>query len=135
MNDPPRAPILTSVNVDYDSVELTWSIETMDDSYDQSKSSTDIPEITGYFLYAKSPQSSEWEERQVDSQQTSFTFTNLLCGSQYQVFIILFNCLVFILFFSFMLLHIIMWEKAIQVKRLQFELKDRVRIFEFFCFY
>lgn len=88
MNDPPRAPILTSVNVDYDSVELTWSIETMDDSYDQSKSSTDIPEITGYFLYAKSPQSGEWEERQVDSQQTSFTFTNLLCGSQYQVFML-----------------------------------------------
>ncbi|XP_046913808.2 cell adhesion molecule Dscam1-like [Dermatophagoides farinae] len=93
VNDPPRAPILTSVNVNYDSVELSWSIETTDDSYaaEQQTSNSNVPEITGYFLYAKSSQSGEWEERQVDSQQNSYTFTNLLCGTQYQFYVIAYN--------------------------------------------
>ncbi|KAH9415900.1 hypothetical protein DERP_000394 [Dermatophagoides pteronyssinus] len=93
VNDPPRAPILTSVNVNYDSVELSWSIEATDDSYaaEQQTSNSDVPEITGYFLYAKSSQSGEWKERQVDSQQNSYTFTNLLCGTQYQFYVIAYN--------------------------------------------
>nr|XP_027205557.1 Down syndrome cell adhesion molecule-like protein 1 [Dermatophagoides pteronyssinus] len=93
VNDPPRAPILTSVNVNYDSVELSWSIEAADDSYaaEQQTSNSDVPEITGYFLYAKSSQSGEWKERQVDSQQNSYTFTNLLCGTQYQFYVIAYN--------------------------------------------
>lgn len=94
INDPPRAPLLTSVNVDYDSVELSWSIETSDESYDQSNQAinrVDIPEITGYFLYSKKPNSNEWEEHQVDAQQNSFVFKNLLCGSQYQFYVIAYN--------------------------------------------
>ncbi|KAJ6220760.1 hypothetical protein RDWZM_006572, partial [Blomia tropicalis] len=84
VNDPPRAPLLNSVNVDYDSVELSWTIETSDNQPNPSSlSKSDAPEITGYFVYAKSP-FSEWEERQVDSSQNSYTFTQLLCGTQYQ---------------------------------------------------
>lgn len=91
MNDPPKAPMLTSVNVDFDSVELNWSIESENKlssvatlSASSSMLNLEIPEVTGYFLYAKSPVG-EWEERQVDAAQTSYTFGKLLCGTQYQV--------------------------------------------------
>ncbi len=100
INDPPRAPVLNSVNVDYDTVELSWSIETSDNllsaasgggkGSSSSSSSSDTPEITGYFIYAKSP-FGEWEERQVDSTQTSSTFSGLLCGTQYQFYVIAYN--------------------------------------------
>lgn len=97
INDPPRAPVLNSVNVDYDTVELSWSIETSDNmlsaassSNGAKSSSSDTPEITGYFIYAKSP-FGEWEERQVDSMQTSSTFSGLLCGTQYQFYVIAYN--------------------------------------------
>lgn len=86
VNDPPKAPLLTSVNVDYDSVELNWSIDSdSSGSSVVSLSKSDMaPEVTGYFLYAKSSLG-EWEERQVDASQTSYTFGKLLCGTQYQV--------------------------------------------------
>ena len=85
INDPPKAPILTSVNIGYHSVELQWSIETMDDSFDKHPSKLDVPEITGYYLYSKSPQG-DWEENHINSLENSFKYNNLLCGNQYQVF-------------------------------------------------
>ena len=87
INDPPKAPVLTSINVGYNNVELNWSIETMDDSFDGGlhvSSKLDVPEITGYYLYSKSPQG-EWEERHINSEENSFKYNNLLCGNQYQV--------------------------------------------------
>lgn len=75
--------MLTSVNVDYDSVELSWSLESQGPEALGDKA-LEAPEVTGYILYAKSP-SGEWEDRQVDASQNSFTFSQLLCGTNYQV--------------------------------------------------
>nr|XP_027204712.1 Down syndrome cell adhesion molecule-like protein 1 homolog [Dermatophagoides pteronyssinus] len=90
INDPPKAPILTSVNIGYHSVELQWSIETMDDSFDKHPSKLDVPEITGYYLYSKSPQG-DWEENHINSLENSFKYNNLLCGNQYQFYVIAYN--------------------------------------------
>lgn len=110
VNDPPKAPLLTSVNVDYDSIDLSWSVETSDDAQPVLKSSgtgssdsgdterratsllaQDTPEILGYYLYTKGPPYTEWEERQLDVSQNSYTLSKLQCGTQYQFYVIAYN--------------------------------------------
>ncbi|OTF69080.1 hypothetical protein BLA29_012962 [Euroglyphus maynei] len=58
----------------------------MDNSFDKHASKLDVPEITGYYLYSKSPKG-EWEERHIQSPETFFKYNNLLCGNQYQILI------------------------------------------------
>jgi hypothetical protein len=48
--------------------------------------------VSGYYLHFKSPHSS-WEERQVSGQQSSYTFSDLLCGTYYQFYVIAYNAI------------------------------------------
>jgi hypothetical protein len=76
VNDPPKAPTLTISNVGFDSIELNWSIEDNEENV--------ASDINGYYIYSKN-QYSDWDEKQVSAQTNSYTFSELQCGTQYQV--------------------------------------------------
>ena len=113
LNDPPPAPVLSVGLVRLSSVELHWTFNdsSISSTYHlfpgdagrspnsevshHSSSSSSSPvlldvSINGYYLHYKSPHSS-WEERQISGQQTSYTFSDLLCGTYYQFYIIAYN--------------------------------------------
>ena len=106
INDPPPAPLLSIASVRLTAVELHWSFNesqltkrtsssssSSDSLLDSSPSSppSDLDlSVSGYYLHLKSPHSS-WEERQISGQQTSYTFSDLLCGTYYQFYIIAYN--------------------------------------------
>lgn len=77
VNDPPKAPTLSITNIGFDSIELNWSIEDNEENL--------LSDINGYYIYSKN-QYSEWDEKQISSQTNSHTFTELHCGTQYQVY-------------------------------------------------
>ncbi|KAH9511308.1 hypothetical protein DERF_009777 [Dermatophagoides farinae] len=62
INDPPKAPVLTSINVGYNNVELNWSIETMDDSFDGGLHVSSKLDVN--------------EERHINSEENSFKYNN-----------------------------------------------------------
>ena len=80
-NDPPKAPTLSVLNVDFESIEIKWSFEDSEES--------DVSDVNGFYIYSKS-ESEEWVEKEVISGQTnSYLFSGLKCGTQYQVIITL----------------------------------------------
>ncbi|RWS15708.1 Down syndrome cell adhesion molecule-like protein, partial [Dinothrombium tinctorium] len=85
-NDPPPAPQLSVVSVDYTSVEISWNFE---EAYMKAHEKDDLV-INGYFLYYKSHHS-VWEEKQIMGQVLSHTFHNLQCGTFHQFYVIAYN--------------------------------------------
>ena len=83
-NDPPKAPILLLGHVDYSSIELNWKI-------DDSEGEDDVrSSISGYYIYIKR-QLTDWEERQISGRLSSFTVSDLNCGTQYQFYAVAYN--------------------------------------------
>lgn len=78
-NDPPVSPMLMLVSTTATSIHLKWNYSDKEDS-----------PVTGYFLYHMK-QHGTWEERQVPSHQTTYTFHDLSCGTHHQFYIIAFN--------------------------------------------
>ncbi|XP_076361336.1 cell adhesion molecule Dscam1-like isoform X2 [Tachypleus tridentatus] len=78
-NDPPKTPQLKIVAATYTSIKLSWT-------------NTDKQHniITGYFIYYKK-QYGTWEERQTMSDQESYTFRDLFCGSHYHFYLVAYN--------------------------------------------
>lgn len=78
-NDPPKAPTISALNVDFESIEISWTFDESDDS------DTDTAyEVSGLFVYFKE-QTEEWMEKQIGSQNNYYRFDGLKCGTQYQV--------------------------------------------------
>ncbi|XP_023228154.1 Down syndrome cell adhesion molecule-like protein Dscam2 [Centruroides sculpturatus] len=78
-SDPPISPTLMLVSTTATSIHLKWNYSDKEDS-----------PVTGYFLYHMK-QHGTWEERQVPSHQTTYTFHDLSCGTHHQFYIIAFN--------------------------------------------
>ena len=57
-NDPPKAPTLSVLNVDFESIEIKWSFEDSEES--------DVSDVNGFYIYSKS-ESEEWVEKEVIS--------------------------------------------------------------------
>ena len=115
INDPPPAPSLSIASVRLTAVELHWSfnesqvltrratsssLSSSVESFMESQASQSSQDslvsqdlsVSGYYLHFKSPHSS-WEERQISGQHSSYTFSDLLCGTYYQFYVIAYNAI------------------------------------------
>lgn len=84
--DPPPTPSLSVGQISFTTIELVWRIgnrQTNDHSDDHAV-------VSSYLVYVR--KESVWEERQIPGQQlSSFTLTDLNCGTQYQFYIVAVN--------------------------------------------
>ncbi|XP_070392553.1 cell adhesion molecule Dscam1-like [Dermacentor albipictus] len=78
-NDPPPPPSMSVFSTSSSSIQLQWNSNTNDE-----------PTIMGYYIYIK-VQHGTWEEHQVPAHQTTHTFQDLLCGTNYQFYVASFN--------------------------------------------
>ncbi|KAH8025847.1 hypothetical protein HPB51_012879 [Rhipicephalus microplus] len=77
--DPPPPPSLSVFSTSSSSVQLQWNPNTNEE-----------PTIMGYYVYIK-VQHGTWEEHQVPAHQTTHTFEDLLCGTNYQFYVASYN--------------------------------------------
>ncbi|KAL1467324.1 hypothetical protein MTO96_026208 [Rhipicephalus appendiculatus] len=78
-NDPPPPPTLSVFSTSSTSIQLQWSPNEGEDT-----------SIIGYYIYVK-VQHGTWEEHQVSAHQTTHTFQDLLCGTNYQFYVASYN--------------------------------------------
>ncbi|XP_075741847.1 cell adhesion molecule Dscam1-like [Rhipicephalus microplus] len=78
-NDPPPSPTLSVFSTSSTSIQLQWSPNEGEDT-----------SIIGYYIYVKAEHGT-WEEHQVSAHQTTHTFQDLLCGTNYQFYVASYN--------------------------------------------
>ncbi|KAH8025166.1 hypothetical protein HPB51_004148 [Rhipicephalus microplus] len=77
--DPPPSPTLSVFSTSSTSIQLQWSPNEGEDT-----------SIIGYYIYVKAEHGT-WEEHQVSAHQTTHTFQDLLCGTNYQFYVASYN--------------------------------------------
>ncbi|KAI1289731.1 Down syndrome cell adhesion molecule-like protein Dscam2 [Halotydeus destructor] len=66
-------------------------VQTLQNASGSDSDDHDSNPVTGYFLYHKKLDSTEWEELRLSSQQNVHKFDYLACGTKYQYYLVAFN--------------------------------------------
>lgn len=78
-------PTLKVASATLNAIVISWTIESATtDDHEQNP-------VTGYLLYSKKADQSDWKEIRLSPEQTQHQFDFLSCGSKYQFYVIAFN--------------------------------------------